>query len=106
MKIDEIAWLKTAGTRSTVHVRLVAWHRQLQLVRFSPSSILILKPQLSKHQSWVARFLVEVLFDERRKIVKVGSHQLAIEENGECRSVDRNYLLCINFFERSNKISV
>lgn len=34
MKIDEIAWLKTAGTRSTVHVRLVAWHRQQQLVRF------------------------------------------------------------------------
>lgn len=34
MKIDEIAWLKTAGTRSTVHVRLVAWLRQQQLVRF------------------------------------------------------------------------
>lgn len=59
-----------------------------------------------RHRGLFICMVVEVLVDERRKIMKVGSHQVAIEENGECRSVDRNYLLCINFFEWSNKMLV
>lgn len=59
-----------------------------------------------RHRDVFICMVVEVLVDERRKIMKVGSHLVAIEENGECRSVDRNYLLCINFFEWSNKMSV
>ncbi|KAK9213109.1 hypothetical protein WN943_002496 [Citrus x changshan-huyou] len=74
MKIDEIAWLKTAGTRSTVHVRLVAWLRQQQLVRASSA----VPP---RHRGLFICMVVEVLVDERRKIMKVGSHQVAIEEN-------------------------
>lgn len=55
-----------------------------------------LLPCPPSHRDLFICMVVEVLVDERKKIMKVGSRQVAIEENGECRSVDRNELFTMH----------